>query len=48
MKYTRRQLIKAMQQANKEYLSDVDNYDPITTTEDCAEKQIDEILKFIE
>ncbi len=47
MKYTREQLIKAMQQTNKEYLSDVDGYDDVTDTEDCAERQIDDILKFI-
>lgn len=48
MKYTREQLVLAMQKFNKNYLADVEAGEPIDESIEYAESQVDYLISLIE
>jgi len=48
MKYTREQLIKAMQKYNNEVLDNPDGFDELSSDEDCAIEQVDKLISLVE
>lgn len=45
MKYSRRQLVKAQQLLNKEYINSSEEYREITDDKECAKAQVKQLLK---